>query len=155
MADTRISSKTVLIDRQPVVLYSALGDLSALVKNMPEDKRATITATEDSISANMQGFNFGMRVVDREPFSRVTFCQMDGTPIDFRIDACFDSVDDPSRPDADCKTNFHLELEAQLGGMLKMMLGSKLQGVLDKLTDTIAAAAEGRTTDISSMSSFI
>ena len=29
MADTVITGKTVLIDRQPAVLYSALGDLSA------------------------------------------------------------------------------------------------------------------------------
>lgn len=154
MSETLLKSKTVLIDRQPVVLYSALGDLRALVKNLPEDRQATITATQDTISANMQGFNFGMKVVEREPFNRITFVQTDGTPIEFQIHACFDTVDDPSDDDADCKTNFHLELATHLSGMLKIMLGSKLQGVLDRLTDTIAAAAEGRTPDIS-MESFM
>ena len=154
MSDTLLKSKTVLIDRQPAVLYSALGDLSALVKNLPEDKRATISATQDTISANMQGFNFGMKVIEREPFNRITFVQTDGTPIDFQIQACFDTVDDPADADTDCKTNFHLELATHLSGMLKILLGSKLQGVLDRLTDTIAAAAEGRTPDIS-MESFI
>ena len=55
MADTNITGKTVLIDRQPAVLYSALGDLSALVANLPEDKKSMVTATADTISASFQG----------------------------------------------------------------------------------------------------
>ena len=109
MSDTNIIGKTVLIDRQPAVLYSALSDLNALVANLPEDKRRIVSATQDTISANLQGFNFGMRVIEREPFSRVTFSQTDGSPIDFTVDACFDTVDIPDNPDADCKTNFHLD----------------------------------------------
>lgn len=154
MADTNIIGKSVLIDRQPAVLYSALSDLNALVANLPEDKRQIVSATPDSISANLQGFNLGMRVVEREPFSRVTFCQMEGSPIEFTVNACFDTVDLPDRPDADCKTNFHLELNAQLGGMLKMMLGGRLQGLLDQLTDTIAQAASGRPVNLSPESFF-
>ena len=147
MADTTITGKTVLIDRQPAVLYSALGDLSALVANLPEDKKNMVSATQDTISASLQGFNFGMQVAERVPFNRVTFTQMAGSPIDFSINACFDPVDDPAHPEADCKTNFHLELNAQLGGMLKMMLGGRLQGLLDKLTDTLAAASSGQPVD--------
>lgn len=148
MADTNITGKSVLIDRQPAVLYSALGDLSALVANLPEDKKSMVTATEDTISASFQGMNFGMKVAERVPFSSVSFTQAEGTPIDFSIKAFFDAVDDPSQPEADCKTNFHIELSAQLGFMLKMMLGSKLQGLVDKLTDTVAAAASGRPVDL-------
>ena len=147
MADTNIIGKTVLIDRQPAVLYSALGDLSALVSNLPEDKKDMVSATQDSISASLQGFSFGMQVAERVPFSRVTFTQIAGSPIDFALNACFDPVDDPSNPDADCKTNFHLELNAQLGGMLKIMLGGRLQGLLDQLTDTLAAASAGKPVD--------
>lgn len=147
MADTNITSKSVLIDRQPAVLYSALGDLSALVANLPEDKKQMVTATQDTISASFQGLNFGMKVAERIPFSRVDFTQTDGSPIDFSVKAFFDPVDDPAQPEADCKTSFHLELSAQLGFMLKMMLGPKLQSLLDKLTDTLAAAAEGRPVD--------
>ena len=148
MADTNITGKTVLIDRQPAVLYSALGDLSALVANLPEDKKSMVTATADTISASFQGMNFGMKVAERVPFSSVSFTQAEGTPIDFNIKAFFDTVDDPSHPEADCKTNFHIELNAQLGFMLKMMLGSKLQGLVDKLTDPVAAAASGRPVDL-------
>ena len=148
MADTNIIGKSVLIDRQPAVLYSALGDLSALVANLPEDKKEMITATEDTISASFQGMNFGMKVAEREPFSRVTFTQADGTPIDFSVKAFFDAVDDPAHPEADVKTNFHIELSAQLGFMMKMMLGGKLQGLVDKLTDTLAAAAAGQPIDL-------
>jgi hypothetical protein len=148
MADTNIIGKSVLIDRQPAVLYSALGDLNALVANLPEDKKEMITATQDTISASFQGINFGMKVAEREPFSRVTFTQTDGTPIEFSVKAFFDSVDDPSRPEADVKTNFHIELSAQLGFMMKMMLGGKLQGLVDKLTDTLAAAAAGQHIDL-------
>ena len=148
MADTNIIGKTVLIDRQPAVLYSALGDLSALVANLPEDKKAMVTATEDTISASVQGMSFGMKVAERVPFSRVSFTQTDGTPFDFSIKAFFDEVEDPSQPEADVKTNFHIELDAQLGFMMKMMLGGKLQSLVDKLTDTLAAAASGRPVDL-------
>jgi len=149
MSDTNIISKTVLIDRQPAVLYSSLGDLSALVANLPEDKKNMISATQDTLSASVQGFNLGVKVAGREPFSSVTFTQIDGSPIDFTIKAFFDSVDVPENPSADCKTNFHLELNAQLGGMLKMMLGGKLQDALDRIADTIAQAAAGHPVDLS------
>ncbi len=144
MADTLLTSKAVLVDRQPVVLYSSLEDLGALVANLPEDKRRSISATADTISASVQGFNLGVRVADRTPFSSVTFRQIDGSPVEFSLKAVFDSVDDPSNPDADCKTNFHIELAAQLGGMLKMMLGGKLQKALDGIAQMIADAASGR-----------
>lgn len=149
MSDTNITGKTVLIDLQPAVLYSALGDLSALAANLPEDKRQMVTATQDSISANFQGFNFGMQVEERHPFDCVTFRQTDGSPIEFKVKACFDTVDVPEAPEADCKTNFHLELNAHLGGMLKMMIGGRLQGLLDQLTDTIAQSAAGRPVNLS------
>lgn len=155
MADTNLVSRTVLIDRQPAVLYSALSDLRTLVEKMPEDKRGSISATEDTISVVAQGMSFGMKVMERIPFNRIKFCQNDGTPIDFQIEAFFDTVDVPDNPEADCKTSFHLELTAQLGGMLKVMLGSKLQGMLDNMVEAIAAAAEGRTPDVSSMSHFM
>ncbi len=144
MADTLLTSKTVLVDRQPVVLYSSLENLGTLVANLPEDKRRSISATADTISASVQGFNLGVRVADRTPFSSVTFRQIDGSPVEFSLKAVFDSVDDPSNPDADCKTNFHIELAAQLGGMLKMMLGGKLQKALDGIAQMIADAASGR-----------
>ena len=42
------------------------------------------------------------------------------------------------------KTDFHIEMTADLNFMMKMMLGSKLQEMLDKIVDSLAAVSEGR-----------
>ncbi len=42
------------------------------------------------------------------------------------------------------KTDFSIELSADLNLMMKMMLGSKLQEGLDRMVDGLAAVSEGR-----------
>jgi len=80
----------------------------------------------------------GVRVVERTPFSRVVIGQGEGTPLNFNITACFDTIDIPDNPNVDCQTGFHIEMDIELPGMLKMMIGGKLQGFLDEVTDMIA-----------------
>ena len=132
------SGKRVVVGRQPAVMYSMVSDLRNIVKGLPEDKRAGVTATEDTVTFSVQGFNVGVRVLERTPFSRVVIGQSDGSPVNFNIAACFDTVDFPDNPDIDCQTGFHLEMDVELPGMLKMMLGGKMQSFLDEVTDMVA-----------------
>ena len=140
---TEVKGKSVVIDRQPAVLYSSLSDLRTLVSGLPDDKKQMITATEDTISANVQGISLGLKVAERVPFSRVVMQQDGQSPFEFAMKLCFDTVDGVSQ-DADCRTSFHIELSAELNMMLKMMLGGKLQGLVDSFTDMVADAASGK-----------
>ena len=55
-----------------------------------------------------------------------------------RVSLHFDAAEHPG------KTDFHLEVQAELNLMLKMVLGSKIQGALDKIVDSLVDISEGR-----------
>ena len=49
-----------------------------------------------------------------------------------------DAASDPYKPD------FQITLDADLNLMMKMLLGSKIQGALDKVVDSLVDLSEGR-----------
>ena len=102
-------------------------DMRNFVQFLPEDKKNEVTADYDSIKATVQGFNVGIRITGRTPYSSIEF-KDDGAPFSFGITMHFDAAG--GDPD---KTDFHIEMTADLNFMMKMMLGSKLQEMLDKI----------------------
>ncbi|MBQ9548106.1 MAG: hypothetical protein IJV01_02975 [Bacteroidales bacterium] len=130
-------SKHGIVSRPQSALYMAFTDLRRFVDLLPEDKRASVTADSDHISATVQGFSIGVRVSRREPWSYMEL-QDDGAPFHFTVGLHFD----PSPEEG--KTDFSITLDADLNLMMKMMLGSKLQEGLDKIVDGLVAVSEGR-----------
>ena len=90
-----------------------------------------VTADADTMSAKVQGFDIGMRVHRRTPFSRIDFEQDGQAPFPFLFSMIMDPMDDN-------RTYFHIELRAELNTMMKMFIGSRLHDLVDKLTDGIA-----------------
>lgn len=134
---TEIKSKHAEIARAPHVLYMGFTDMRNFVQFLPEDKREGIVADFDSLRASVQGFNVGVRITERVPYSKISFAD-DGAPFSFGLSVHFD-------PGAtEDSTDFHVEFSAELNMMMKMLLGSKLQEALDKAVDGLSAAAEGR-----------
>lgn len=138
---TEIESKHAIVSRAPYILYMSFVDMRNFLQFVPEDKKKDIQADCDSISANVQGFNIGVKVDERVPYSRLSF-KDNGAPFKFNINLHFD----PSGDDPD-KTDFHIELSADLNFMMKMMLGAKLKEGLDKAVDGLAAVSEGKLPD--------
>lgn len=135
---TEIKSKHAIVSKPPFQLYMAFVDMRNFVQFLPEDKREGISADYDSIKATVQGFNIGVRIVDRVPYSRIEF-KDDGAPFAFTVSMHFDAAaSDPY------KTDFYIEVSAELNLMMKMMLGSRLKDALDKMVDGLAAVSEGR-----------
>ncbi len=135
---TVIKSRHATVSKPPYMLYMAFTDMSNFVRFLPEDKKKDVTADYDSIKAVVQGFNIGIRISERVPYSRIEM-KDDGAPFSFTITMFFDA----SGGDPD-KTDFHIELSAELNMVMKMMLGSKIQEALDKIVDALAAVSEGR-----------
>lgn len=133
----KITSKTAVVSKAPYELYMVFTDMSNFVRFLPEDKKADVTADFDSLHATVQGFNIGVRITDRVPYSRIDFAD-DGAPFKFVLSMHFDPSADPY------KTDYHISLDADLNFMMKTLLGSKLQEALDKIVDAIAAMSEGR-----------
>lgn len=132
-----INSKRATVSKAPYQLYMAFVDMRNFVQFLPEDKKADVTADYDSIHAMVQGFNIGVKVAERVPYSRIEFAD-DGAPFQFRLSMHFDSSSDPY------KTEFQIKLSADLNFMMKTLLGSKLQSALDKVVDSLVALSEGR-----------
>lgn len=132
-----IKSKKGIVSKAPHELYMAFTDMRNFLQFLPADKREGVTADYDSIHATVQGFNIGVRVADRVPYSKLQF-KDDGAPFSFTLEMHFNPASDPY------KTEFQVTLNAELNFMMKMLLGSKLQKGLDQVVDGLVAMSEGR-----------
>ena len=132
-----IKSKKGVVSKAPHELYMAFTDMRNFMQFLPEDKKEGVTADYDSIHATVQGFNIGVKVADRVPYSKLEL-QDDGAPFQFRLKMHFDPASDPY------KTEFQIILDAELNMMMKMLLGSKLQKAMDQMVDGLVAMSEGR-----------
>lgn len=135
---TEIESKHGIVSRQPYEIYMSFADLRNFTRFLPEDKRQDVTADFDTIQAKIQGFDFGVKVHDRVPYSRLELVDY-GAPFAFHIALHCDPV-----PDDPGKTDFHINVEADLNFMMKMLLGNKLREVLDKVVDGLVDASNGK-----------
>lgn len=134
----KINSKHRSVARAPYMLYMPFSDMRNFVAMLPEDKRQGVEADYDSIRGTVQGFSVGVRVEERRPYSRIVY-KDDGAPFQFTVNICFDA--DGGNPDS---TDFHVDIEADLNFMMKMLLGSKLQDAVDKMVDAVADMAIGK-----------
>jgi hypothetical protein len=132
-----IKSKRAVVSKAPYELYMAFVDMRNFLQFVPEDKREGVTADYDTIHATVQGFNIGVKVVERTPYSKIEFAD-DGAPFQFRLVMHFDPAHDPYR------TDFQICLDADLNFMMKTLLGGKLKDALDKVVDGLVAVSEGR-----------
>ena len=132
-----IKSKRAVVSKAPYELYMLFVDMRNFVQMLPEDKKAGVEADYDSLHASVQGFNIGVKVNDRVPYSKVVY-EDDGAPFKFTMALHFDPATDPY------KTDFQIVLNADLNFMMKTLLGSKLQEGLDKIVDGLVALSEGR-----------
>lgn len=132
-----IKSKKAVVSKAPHELYMLFVDMRNFVQFLPEDKKEGIEADYDSIHAQVQGFNIGIRVTDRVPYSRIDFAD-DGAPFRFDLGLHFDPASDPY------KTDFQIVVDAELNFMMKTLLGGKIKEALDKMVDALVAMSEGR-----------
>ena len=130
-------SKQTLVSKAPYELYMAVTDLRNILNMLPQDKKEGVTADFDSIHATVQGFNIGVRVIERSPYNLIRL-KDDGAPSSFNIELHFDPTAYSSQ------TLFHIVVDAELNFMMKTLLGSKIQTALDKIADSLADASNGK-----------
>lgn len=131
------TSKHGLVSRPPYELYMSFCDMRNFTRMLPEDKKDMVKADFDTLEVSVQGFNFGVRVTQRQPYSLIALAD-NGAPFHFSVTLHFDAMAEGG------KTDFWIEAEAELNAMMKMMFGKKIQEALDKIVDSLVAASEGR-----------
>lgn len=134
---TEVIGKAVTIKVPAYALYNAFADMRHFVAGLPEDKKQGIDATSDTIEGSVQGMRMGAQISERIPFNCIKIKEYGQTPFHFEVRMIFDATDAVT-------TLFHMELSAELPFMIKMMIGSKLQEMLDKMTEQLALASEGK-----------
>lgn len=132
-----ITGRTVVINRPAYAIYTAVSDLNNIAAGLPGQYRDKITIDRDTIMGQVQGFNIGVKVNNRTPFSRIDFEQAGQMPFPFLLSFFTEASDDNT-------TYFHIELRAELNTFMKMIFGKRLQEIVDKLTEGISAAAAGQ-----------
>ena len=132
-----ISSKKGVVSKAPYELFMLFTDMRNFVAMLPEDKKEGVEADYDWIHAQVQGFNVGVKVVSRVPYSKIEYAD-DGAPFKFGLTLHFDPAHDPY------KTDFQIIVDADLNFMMKAMLGGKIKEALDKVVDALVAMSEGR-----------
>ena len=135
---TEIESKHGVVSRQPYQLYMSFVDMRNFLAMLPAERKEGVQADYDTLTATVQGFNIGVKVHERVPYSRIELVDY-GAPFAFHIELQFDPA--PSDP---YKTDFWIRLEADLNLMMKMMLGGKIKSGLDRIVDGLADASNGK-----------
>jgi hypothetical protein len=136
-SNTEVKGKAVTIKVPAYALYNSFADMRNFVAALPEDKKQGIDVTTDTIEGTVQGMRMGAQISERTPFYCIKITEYGQTPIHFEVKMVFDAIDA-------VQTLFHIELSAELPFMIKMMIGNKLQEMVDKLTDQLALASEGK-----------
>lgn len=132
-----IESKTGTVAKPPYSLYMMLVDPRNIVNMLPQDKREGITVEYDSIRGTVQGFNVGIKYIERRPYSLLRL-EDDGAPFHFVISLNFESNGNPM------ETLFSINVSADLNFMMKTLLGGKIKDALDKIVDALVDASHGK-----------
>lgn len=134
----KFKSKTGIVSKAPYELYMSFCDMRNFTQMLPDDKKDMVEADYDTITVNYQGVCIGAKVQQRLPYSSIELVDWGNSPVAFKVNLNFGSTGDPY------KTQFSIEVEAELNFMMKMMLGKKLKEGLDKIVDGLVAVSEGR-----------
>jgi carbon monoxide dehydrogenase subunit G len=135
MSKTKTEGRVIRIARPAEVLYSIFSDLTNFTDNVPPEMlgNAEVQSTPNTIVGKVQGFEVGLEIKNRKPFSKIEYSQYGATPIAFDLSINLETLSPGT-------TDLQIILETELSGMYKMMLGSKLQEVVDKITDQLEQA---------------
>lgn len=130
---TQFSSKHGVVRRSPAEIFMGFTDMRNFLMAVPADKKEGISATYDTITANVQGVNIGAKIVERVPYNKIVI-KDDGAPFAFTATFHFDEVKEG--------TDFSIDIDADLNFMMKMMLGNKLKEALDQVVDGIVNSSK-------------
>lgn len=138
MSTTNAVGRQIKVSRPASELFAIFSDLTNFTRGLPQEQlvKADVVATSESIRGKLQGMEIGIKIGERIPFTLVKYESFGPSPVPFRI---FVRIEDAGA----LQSLFSLELEAELSGMFKMMLGGKLQEAVDQLTDRLEGALGG------------
>ncbi len=130
-------SKQQQILRPAEQIYAAISRFDNLTPALA-DRMEEWQADEERCSFKAKGFTVKLRMEERVEAKHVKIVGDEGgVPVDF---AFWIQLHEVSAAD----TRLRIVLHAELNMMMKMMIGSKLQGAVDQIAEGIAKAMNGQ-----------
>lgn len=130
----KYTSKQQQILKPAVRIYPFISRFDLLTPAL-QDKVEEWSATEDTCSFKVKGFNVALRIVERVENKHIKIAADDqnGVPVDFSFWIQLQEA-------AENDTRIRMVLHAELNTMMRMMIGSKIEGGLDKAVEGLAMA---------------
>jgi carbon monoxide dehydrogenase subunit G len=130
----KYESKQQKINHPAALIFPIISRMDLLSPAM-QDKVEEWDATPDSCSFKVKGFKVALRIVERveNKHVKITADEENGVPVDFAFWLQLHEV-------SDTDTRIRMVLHAELNMMMRMMIGSKIQGGLDKAVEGLAMA---------------
>ena len=130
MSKTHVTGESCFINKPADAVFDLFSDFSRLADTLPEEHKDKVTITEDTLVAETQGMQLGVKVTERQAPSLVVMEQYGNVPFSFQLQVHI-------RPkDEGCE--LQLDVDAQLNMMMKMMLGGKLKEFVNQFTSKLA-----------------
>ncbi len=130
MGNTHVTGDVRYVNKPAETVFELFSDFSKFADRLPEDKKDQITITEDTILANTQGMQLGVKVTRREAPTLIVMEQYGSVPFTFNLNLHIHPLEEG------CE--LQLELDAELSMMIKMMLGGKLKDFINQFTTQLA-----------------
>lgn len=130
----KYESKQQQIFKPAAFIYPFISRFDMLTPAL-QDKVEEWSATEDTCSFKVKGFTLKLRIAERAENKHVKITGDEGSslPVDFSFWIQLHQVSDND-------TRIRLVLHAELNMMMRMMIGGKIQGGLDKAVEGLAGA---------------
>lgn len=126
----RYESKQVRIERPAEAVYAVLSDFNNFTPIL-DGKVEEWEATENRCSFKVKGFTLSLHMAERTAPKLIKVTGTEGNPMEFTFWIQLVGV-------SESDTRMRITLEVKLNMMMKMMIGSKIQGTLDQVADKIA-----------------
>lgn len=136
------SSKHGQVNKIPEELYMLFCDMRNFSRLASGQTKAQVTADYDHLDVTIQGFKISVRIDERQPYRLIRLSSAE-SPVEFVGVLHFE----PSY--LSNKTDFSIDVDANLNFMMKNLLGKKIQTALDKMVDTLVDISEGKMPDLS------
>jgi len=119
----------IVADQERV--YNLIADFSNLGMYVPQDKVSAFKSDADSCSFQIEKMgNFGMRIIEREPYKLVKIANDENVPFQFKMWIQLKEVNAQD-------TRVKVTLKADLNPMLKMVAKKPLTTFVDTLVDRL------------------
>ena len=130
----KYESKQQQINHPAALIFPIISRMDLMTPAI-QDKVEEWKATEDTCSFKVKGFNVALKIVEKVENKHIKIMADDanGVPVDFTFWIQLHEV-------SDCDTRIRMVLHAELNMMMRMLIGSKIQGGLDKAVEGLATA---------------